>query len=115
MARSDATPAQAPAAAGPAWVTTILRPARRLDRLSARALRPALLALTVLPGLVVVDLSAATPVSAEGWRVLSSASSALDAVGGGLLVTGVDQEEVPDGATSITVLPRFGPAATAIE
>jgi hypothetical protein len=115
MAAPDIVTAGPPLAGdGTAWVTTVLRPARRLDRLTARALRPALLALTVLPGLVVVDLTAATPVSAEGWRVLSSASSALDAVGGGLLVVGVDADDVPDGAASITVLPRPVPRVRAV-
>lgn len=87
------------------WVTTILRPAGRLDRLTARALRPMLLALAVVPGLVVVDLAAAGPVSAEGWRVLDTVSTALDEVGGGLLVTGVDSAAVPAGAHRITVVP----------
>lgn len=87
------------------WVTTVLRPAGRLDRIAARSLRPVLVALALVPGLVVVDLAAAGPVSAEGWRVLSSASSSLDAVGGGLLVTGVPAEAVPRGTAGITIVP----------
>jgi anti-anti-sigma regulatory factor len=93
------------AAAAPSWVTTVLRPAGRLDRGAARRLRPLLVALALVPGLLVVDLTAAAPVSAEGWRVLSNASSNLDAVGGGLLVTGVAADAVPAGTSGITLLP----------
>jgi len=88
----------------PSWMTTVLRPTGRLDRRSVRRLRPLLLALALVPGLVVIDLSAAAPVSAAGWRLLEETSVHLDAVGGGLLVNGVEPSSVPAEATAITVL-----------
>ena len=88
----------------PSWMTTVLRPTGRLDRRSVRRLRPLLLALALLPGLVVVDLSAAAPVSAAGWRLLEETLVHLDSVGGGLLVNGVEPSSVPAEAAAITVL-----------
>ena len=110
----NASPPSSPSGARQAdvgWVSTLLRPTGRLDRRATAALRPTLTALSGLSGLVVVDLGAVTMVCAEAWRMLEAATRALDARGGGLIVTGVSEAAVPVDVHALTVVPRHRMAA----
>jgi hypothetical protein len=76
---------------GPAWLTTVLRPAGSLDRAAAGRLGPALHALAAASDLVLLDLSAA---EVRNPRALAAAlrapAAAFAETGRCLLVTGAD-------------------------